>query len=441
VACLAKAGAATAARAAYLEAIGHCRSGLGLSEQVDAPATRRRLQRALWTQLAVALAATSGYAAPAVEDAYGQARALCDDADDPRVLFPIVGGLGTFYFVRAQIGTADELTQQCLALARQADRPDLAIEAQCFCGYTRLYLGHIAEGRAALERCLALYRAHEGERFEYRSAQDPNVAAQSLLAIAAWLQGDFAQAEESAQETLAHAQKLARPFDLGYAHAWLAMLRNLQRRHAVAAQHAEVAREICARHGFNIWLGAAVLQGGIAAGAQAASTEVVETLSHALAGYLQAGAEVNAPFYLWGMASVQQRLGWLDAARRTIDQALARSEASGEVFLRAELLSRAAELSETPAHARTLLRQALQVAEAQGAAVPALRSALLLLMEDPRAGDPAALPTQSLRDAWAVVEFGREPCSNDDIAAALGAAKQALRAARVTDTSTKSSHG
>jgi class 3 adenylate cyclase len=421
VSCLAQAGAATAARAAYLESIGHCRSGLQLTEQIEASIPRRRLQRALLTQLAVALAATSGYAAPAVEDAYQQARALCDGDDDPSALFPIVGGLGTFYFVRAQIGTADELAHQCLALATQAQRPDLLIEAYCFCGYTRVYLGRITEGRAALEQCIALYHLHEGKHFTYRSAQDPSVAAGSLLAIAAWLQGDCAQAESSLQQALAHARQLARPFDLGYAHAWFAMLRNLQRRYDTAAQHAETAREICARGGFNTWLVAATLEGGIAAGARTPAPEVVTLLQQALGGYLQAGAEVNAPFYLWGLASAQHRLGWLDGARQTIAQALARSDASGETFLRAELLTLAAQLAEEPERARSLLRQALQLADAQGATVLALRSALLLLAQ----GDPANLPTASLCEVWSLLESGRE-LAPERIGAALTEARHRL---------------
>jgi class 3 adenylate cyclase len=50
----------TAARAAYLEATGHCRSGLALIDEVGDPRVRGTLKLELLIQLGVALAATSG---------------------------------------------------------------------------------------------------------------------------------------------------------------------------------------------------------------------------------------------------------------------------------------------------------------------------------------------------------------------------------------------
>jgi predicted ATPase/class 3 adenylate cyclase len=416
VVCRAQASAATAARAAYVESIGHCRSGLSLVDRIESPRTRRQLERQLLTQLAVALAATSGYAAPEVQHAYQLARALCegeDSEDDPAALFPIVGGLGTFYFVRSELATADELAQECVSLAARAQRPDLLIEANCFRGYTRLYLGRIAEGRAALEACVQLYREHHGERFQYRSAQDPGAAGWSLLAIANWLQGDTRRSEQCVQEALAHAQRLVRPFDLAYVHAWIAMLRNLQRRFDSAAEHAERCREISARHGFNTWLVAALIQGGIAAAARVASAGAIAVMQQALGGYLQSGAEVNAPFYLWGIAVGQRRNGEIDAARATIAQAKARAEATGEIYLRNELLCLGAELEASPARARELLHEAIEAAEASGARIPALRAALLAI------GAPESLPSDRLRSAWRALEGASAPIDDDWVSRAL----------------------
>ena len=400
VRCFAEASQKTSMRAAYLESIGHSRAGLELIERIEDVRLRTQLKRRLLTQLGVALAATSGYAHPEVERTYEEARALCEVDDDPAELFPIVRGLGTFYFVRCNLVAADEVSLLCIQLARQSQRKDLLIEAMSFRGYTCVYMGRIAEGRAALENCVDLYREHQGERFHYPSAQDAGTAGWSLLGIAAWLQGDTARSEHSVQEALNHAQRLGRPFDQAYAHVWIAMLRNLQRRFDAAAMHASASEEIAARHGFTTWLHAARMHGCIAAASRAASPEAVEGLRLTLAAFVQAGAEANAPFFLWGIARGQKLAARADDARQTLAEANARARATQEAYLVSELLLLQAELEPDPQGARALQQQALELAESQGGVVLALRAALKLL----DSGSTEAMWPESLRLARQCME-------------------------------------
>ena len=425
VACLTEASAATAARAAYLESIGHARAGLALIEQIEDARARRPWQRQLLTQLGVALAATSGYAQPEVEQTYRQARALCHDDDDPAALFSIVRGLGTFYFVRADLASADEVSTQCIRLADQARRPDLMIEALSFRGYTNVYLGRLAEGRAALQQCVSLYREHHGERFQYPSAQDAGTAAWSLLGMAAWLQGDTQECERAVGEAIAHAERLDRPFDRAYVHVWIAMLRNMQRRFGEAARHASACTEICTLHGFNTWLVAATMHGCIAAAACAPSPDSVALLRQAHGAFTAAGAEANAPFFLWGAALGLRLTGQLDDARATVAEARRRAAATGEVYLTSELLMLEAELEGDPQRARALLLEAVALADAQGAVVLSLRAALALL--GPEA--PQDVVDESLRVARQALDGAADyPPAADWALSALTQARRALAA-------------
>jgi tetratricopeptide (TPR) repeat protein len=424
--CLVQASSTTAARAAYLESIGHARAGLALVDKLQDAQQQRQLKRQLLTQLAIALAATSGYAAPEVETTYQEAAALCEENDDPAAVFPIVRGLGTFYFVRCNLLNADAVSLQCIELAKQAQRPDFLIEATSFRGYTSLYLGRIAEGREALEECVRLYRQHSGERFQYPSAQDAGTAAWSLLGIAAWLQGDTRRSDEAVAEALAHADKLGRTFDKAYAHVWIAMLRNMQRRFEEAAQHALACVEICSRDGFNTWLVAATMHSCISNCCRSAAPEAISTLQQALGAFIQAGAEANAPFFLWGIAHGHRYTGDLDNARSSLAEAKQRARATSELYLQSELLILEAEFDADPGRARVLLHEALRIAESQGAVVLALRAALGLL--DPRFGERAASPL--LHSARQALE-GRAayPQEHDWAVQALDEAKSMMSAA------------
>ena len=374
--CRINAAESTSRRAAFSESVAHCRAGLELVGMVATPVTHNELKLDLLTKLGVALAATLGYAHPEVENVYRQARALCDQSASPHVLFPIVRGLGTFYFVRGQFDTAAQVSDLCIRLAEESDRPDFRIEALSFRGYTCTYRGELREGRDALETCLDLYRSHRGHEFRYPSPQDAGTAAWSLLPITAWLLGDAAGAETAVSRALDHSKQLAGAFDAAYVHVWLAMLRNIQRRFADAEHHATACIEICQRHGFNTWLVAATMHACISRACRSASPESTDTLRDMLRVFFAAGAGANTPFFQWGLAQGLRVEGKAKAAATEIVEALQRAETSRELYFKSELLTLAAELDDDDDRACASLREALELALQQDAAPLALRTAL-----------------------------------------------------------------
>ncbi|HJZ72696.1 MAG TPA: AAA family ATPase [Vicinamibacterales bacterium] len=418
----------TAGRAAYLEATGHCRSGLALIDEVGDLRVRGTLKLELLTQLGVALAATSGYAAPEVEETYRQARELCDPATAHIVLFPIVRGLGTFYFVRCRLDTAAELSATCLKLARDAGRVDYEIEALSFRGYTLLYQGQLVEGAAALNDCVALYKSAGGHTLRYPSPQDAGTAALSLLGIACWLLGDAGGAERAVADTLEHVERLQRPFDTAYAHVWIAMLRNMQRRFDEAQQHAARCIEISHRHGFSTWFVAATMHACIAQAARTAAPESVAALRQTLALFHQAGAEANMPFFLWGVAQGLRLLGDDVAARQALDEAIERAETTGESYLKSELLVLASDLESDDARADRLLLDAYALAERQHAVPLALRAALSILRRTVRSTEDQAGDGRTWDMLNGTIVDAIEP---DWPVRALERARDALRAAGV----------
>jgi class 3 adenylate cyclase/tetratricopeptide (TPR) repeat protein len=378
--CLIAAGAQASERAAYLESASHSRSGLALLDHLTDPRARSHYQLQLLTQLGVALAATQGYTAPEVEATYRAARELCRDDADPVANFPIVRGLATFHFVRNEQHVADEMSTLCVEMAHHSGRPEFKIEALTVRGYTDMYLGRLDAAKTALEDCAALYRQHRGEQYRYPSVQDAGTAAWSVLGMIYWLRGDSIGAERSIETALDHAERrLARPFDRAYANCFIAQQLNVQRHHGRAMRHADVSIELGQRHGFNLWLVCGLMQKSIAAAALGPSAEAVNGLRQALGAYLSVGAQAAVPYFQWGLALGLRQLGDVAGANEAVVEGLRRADATGEVYLKAELLTLAAELEPSDARAVTLLTQARAIAERQGAVTLALRAALTQL--------------------------------------------------------------
>jgi class 3 adenylate cyclase/tetratricopeptide (TPR) repeat protein len=426
---LVEASDSAARRAAYAEARDHCVHGLKLVEKADDERARRALKFELLSRLGVVLSA-SGYTDPKVNDTYQQALALCDDGTPPTVLFPFVRGLGTFYFVRGELLNAADISLSCLALARQAERPEFLIEALSFRGYTCVYRGQLSEGRAALEQCLHLYQQNGGERLRYPSPQDAGTAAWSLLGIASWLSGDAAGAEAAVAGALSHSDRLGHKFDTAYVHVWIAMLRNMQRRFEEAEQHAQVCMELSKQHGFLTWLFAAMMHDCIAKASRAPSPHAVATLQYGLDQFIQSGAEANASFFLWGIARGLRQIGQVEEARTTAAKALRLADKGGELYFKSELLILAANLEADYNRARSLLYEALALAEQQQAVTLALRAALEILH---REGRTSADPDLDRRVRSALEGTTPYPELRDWPLAALGVARMAVKTAGAAD--------
>ena len=86
--------------------------------------------------LGPALMAAEGYQAPEVERAYTRARELCRQIGETPQLFPVLGGLWTFYLVRAEHQTARTLGEELFSLAQRVGDPALLVQAHLMLGET-----------------------------------------------------------------------------------------------------------------------------------------------------------------------------------------------------------------------------------------------------------------------------------------------------------------
>lgn len=385
---LREAASVASAHAAHMEARRHLLRGLELVARLPPSPQRDEHDIDLSVALGLATSATQGYAAPAVEEAYRRSLELCRKHENHAVLFPALRGLCTFYIVRAELATAHDLAEECVRVAEQSGSPADLIESATALGYTLVYEGALAAGREQLERAVALYRAHAGETLAYPSLQDPGVASLSLQAIVAWMMGEVRRSERLQGEALELAERLVRPFNRAYAHAFAALHDNLRRRFAEAAQHAARGAAIAEEHGFPVWYGAATMHGAIARGTEEPAASI-PVLAHMLGLWQAGGAELNRPFFLWGLALCQHAANDDVAALATLDEATAQARRSGEAFMASEQHRLRGEIyyarskGQDPRWREEVL-QAAAIAREQGARELELRA--LSSLADPRPG-------------------------------------------------------
>ena len=170
-----RAGQHASERSAYLGAISHFTTGIELLTTL--PETPERTQQSLTLHIALgaAVLVTKGYAAPEVEHAYTQARALCQQMGEPPELVLILFGLWRFYLTRTQFHTARELGETLLRLAQQAHDPALSVVAHYALGVTWLCLGALPAAREHLEDGSTRYTPDQRRAPVFRIGHDPGV--------------------------------------------------------------------------------------------------------------------------------------------------------------------------------------------------------------------------------------------------------------------------
>jgi len=194
--------------------------------------------------------ATRGYAAPEVEVAYSRARELCRQIGETPKHFPVLWGLWLFYFVRAELYTAQELGQQLLTLAQSIQERTFLLEAHRALGTTLLFLGELGDAKAHLEQGIGLYDPQQHRSLAFLYGQDPKVTCLCYTAWILWLLGYPDQALARSQEGITLAQELTHPFSLVFALNWTAIVHRFRREEQETRQRAEAVIALSREHGF-----------------------------------------------------------------------------------------------------------------------------------------------------------------------------------------------
>ena len=370
-------------RYAYQEAVGHLTRGLELLTTFPPAPARTQQELEFQMALGLALMALKGYGAPEVANAYTRARELCQQGEDTSQLFPVLWGLYAFYLVRAELKTAWELGEQCLALAQRAENAALRMEAHRALGSTLLFRGEFTLARAHLEQASALYdpQQHRSHAFVY--AGDPEVVCLSYLAWTLWFLGYPDQALQSSHKALTLAQELPHPYSMGFALNWAVRLHHYRHEGQRALERADACVTLCTEQGFAYLSAMGTVSRGWARTWQRQGEEGMRQIDQGLAVFRATGAVLHQVYFLALLAEGYKSAGQIQAGLDVLAEALVVVDHTEERWYEAELYRLTGELwlavsEEHHTEVTACFQQALALARRQQAKSLELRAAMSL---------------------------------------------------------------
>jgi predicted ATPase len=354
---LRQAGENALRRWAYTEAIAHLTRGLEVLQRWPESITRAQHELDIQLQLASALMATRGFAAPEVGRAYLRAQELCEQLGETPQRAAVLRGLRRVYFARGEVPMMKAVAEEQLRLAEQSADPLLLAEARTAVGFAAAYDGDLAAARANLEQGTALYGSGQPRASGFTVGEDPGVTCGAHMAIVLWLLGSPAQALQQAQQAHRLAERLGHPFGLAYTLDHLALLHLLRGEWGAVQECAQAASGLATAQGFRFFQAHAMLLTGRALAAQGETAPGLAQMRQGLAG-------IEATGQIQGMVVTLSLL----AEAYALD---------GQVEAGLEALAAALDLVHT---------RGLRVCEAE---VYRLRGALLLAQHGPGQTPPA----------------------------------------------------
>ena len=369
-----RAGQQAIDRSAHVEAVSHFTTGIELLKTLPETPARTQQSLTLYIALGAALLMTKGQSAPEVEQAYTQARALCQQVGETPELVPVLFGLWRFYVLRPQLHTACELAETLLHLAQRTDDPALAVIAHYALGTTWLWRGALPAARQHLEDGIARYTPDQHRMPVFRMGHDPGLACRAFAAWTLWLLGYPSQALACLHEASALVHALAHPFSLAFARCRAAFVFQLFRDVPAVHEQAEAAVVLSTEQDFPLWAAIGTSMRGWALAMQGQGEAGMAQVRQGITAYRATGAALHVPYFCTLLADVCDHLGHPTDGLQALAEAHTLVEQHEERWWEAEVCRLRGVLllrqTGTPqAEAEAWLQQALDVARRQEAKV------------------------------------------------------------------------
>jgi adenylate cyclase len=188
-----------------------------------------------------------------------------------------------------------------------------------------------------MEQGITFYDPQHHRPFAALYGQDPKVGCLYFAALTLWLCGYPDQAVQRANEAIAVARELARPFSLAGALSFAAAVHQFRHEGSAAQQRAEEAISLSTEHGFPQWLMVGAILRGWALAVQGQSTEGIAQMQKGLAAQRASGAEMSRSYFLSLLAESYNKTGQIAEGLNAITEALAVVDKNSEHVAEAEL--------------------------------------------------------------------------------------------------------
>ena len=318
-----KAGRRSLERSALVEATAQFTRALDHIASLSATPALRREQIKLQVDLANTLMHVKGYAASETSAAFEQARvfieraeALGEPAEDPLLLFSVLFGIWGVNRIAFNGDAMRQLSAQFLALAAKQKATVPLMNGHRAVGISLLLTGDISEGRAHLDRAIALYKPVEHGPVATRFGTDVGVSILSYRSIALWLLGYPEAALADTDRALIVARGLGQAASLMFA-LHHASLTHIQIGDIAAAQaNADELFLLANDKDASLWRAFAILMRGCLLTLNGDNLDAIQTITQGIAALRSTGAASFVPLYLPLLATAYSRLNRFDEAWR-----------------------------------------------------------------------------------------------------------------------------
>ena len=321
-------------RSANTEAINHFTAALELL--LTRPETPERATQELTLRVAVgpALMSAQGWGAPAVEQHYTRARALCVQLGNTPQWFPMLWCLCALYWNRGELRTAQPLAEECLQIAEHTNEVELLIPAHHIVGTISLQRGEFIRAREALVQSVARYQPQHHTLTPLFGNLNPRVFSLTRLATVLWCLGYPEQARIQMYDALRLAQEINHSSSLICALGWTAWLHRERGDGPIAQERADALMVLASDQGFSEYLAWGTIMRGTGLIVQGQWEEGVTQLRQVLETY---EAENSRPKYLAWLAEGHRGAGQVDEGLAAVAEALRLVDKNDERYYEAEL--------------------------------------------------------------------------------------------------------
>jgi predicted ATPase len=368
-------------RSAHHAVIQFLNKGLEIIGNLPASAERHRQELDYLKAMGVTMMAARGWAAKEVLDAYTRAQALCEELGDERELFIALRGEGQYRMIRGESQIARNLGDHCVELAKGSKDIGVQIETHHLFWTNSFFMGEYADADLHCSEGIALYRMDRDHALTYvYSGHDPGVCCRCFSALVQCLYGHPDRSLELCQEAVDLALELQHPLTTALAQWAYSFTHMLRREPEPARQWAQREIAVCEQYSLPLLLSQGNFQVGWALAELGDLDRGVARMRDGLAEISATGAEMGLPYFLALLGEALGKAGEPDAGLVEVDRALSMAnllrghfQLSEMLRLRGDLL---AMLSKSRLHeAEACFREALEVADRQGAKLPKLQAA------------------------------------------------------------------
>jgi predicted ATPase len=328
-----------------------------------------------------------GYGAPETKAAAERARLLIEKAEalgeppeDPLLLFSVLFSFWTASFVAFNGDDVRELANQFLTLAEKRRATAPLMIGHRMMGSV-LHRGDFVEGRAHLDRVIALYDPSEHRALAARFGQDVRVAALSYRSWALWMLGYPDAALGDASCAIKEAREIGQAATLMYALVHACVIQIECGNYSAANEQVIELISLAEEKGAQFWKALGLSVRGCLLVPGGRPVDAIQMITSSITALRSTGARLWLPLHLPYLARAYGEGGQFDDARRCIDEAIASVETTNERWGEVEVHRTGGEialLSPDPdaAKAEAYFERALMVARKQQAKSWELRAAI-----------------------------------------------------------------